>query len=160
MVEAEWIHSSWISFDFSRMMGSMEGVARTGRIFSASMDAAYSQFTTYWQFLSALKNFASSLCSSSKSRILLTAVTMRSGIDEPPSLIRAEARKSGTGVHILNFLRAVLIITDRLATPSESLRDLKADQSGSWHSVSSKRCYLLICAGKTWEVVPERMKSL
>ena len=108
----------------------------------------------------ALTKFASYLCSSSKAQILLTAVRMRSGIDEPPSFIRAEARQDGTGVHILNFLRAMLPLNDRLATPSESLRDLKDDQSGSWNSVSSKRDSLLICVGKVWEVVPERMKSL
>ena len=63
-------------------------------------------------------------------------------------------------MHILNFLRAALLLTARLATTSESFRALKADQSGSCHSVSSKRDYLLICVGKAWEVVLERMKSL
>ena len=43
MVETEWIHTSCISFDFSMIMGSMEGVERTGIILSASMDAVYSQ---------------------------------------------------------------------------------------------------------------------
>ena len=75
---------------------------------------------------------------------------MRSVIDEPPSLIRAEARKGGKGFHILNFLRGALPLTARLATPSDPLRDLKSDQSGSFHSVSSKRDSLLICAGKAW----------
>ena len=149
MVEVEWIHPSWISFDFYRMMGSMEGMTRTGRIFSASIDAAHIQFTTCWQCFLALTKFASSLCSLSKSQIFLNDVPMRSGIDEPPSLIRAEARKGGTGVQILNFFRAALPLTARLATPSESLRALKADQSGSWHSVSSKRDSLLICAGES-----------
>ena len=144
MVEAEWIHSPWIYFDFSRMMVPMEGVTRNGRILSASMDAAYIQFTTCWKCVSALTKFVSSLCSSSKAQILLTAVMMILGIDEPPSLIRVEARKGGTGVHIMNFLRAALPITARLATTSESFRALKADQSGSCHSVSSKRDYLLI----------------
>ena len=85
---------------------------------------------------------------------------MRSGIDETPSFIREEARKGGIGVRIFNFLSAALPLTSRLATPSESLRALKADQSGIWHSVSSKRDYLLICVVKTWEVVPERMKGI
>ena len=132
-------------------------MARTGRILYASIDAAYSQFTTCWQYVSALTQFASFLCSSSKARILLTDVTMRLRKDEPLSLIIAEARKGGTGVNILNFLRDAFPLTARLATPSESLRALKADQSGSWHSVSSNRDSLLICAGNTWEVVPERM---
>ena len=144
-MEVEWIHSSWIYFDLSRMMGSMEGVASNGRMLSALMDAAYIQFTTCWQCVSSLTKFASSLCSLSMARILLTSVTVRSGVDKPLSLIRTEASKGGIGVHILNFLRAALPLTARLATPSESLRSLNADQSGSWHSVSSKRDSLLIC---------------
>ena len=114
-------------------------MARTRIILSVSMDTAYSQFTACWKCVLALTKFASSFCSLSKARILLTAVKMGSGIDEPPSLIIAEARKCGTGVHTLNFLRAALPLTARLSTPSQSLRSLKADQSGSCHSVSSKR---------------------
>lgn len=98
IVKAVWINSSWITFDFSRIIGSMKGMARTGRIIYASMDAVYSHFTTCWQCVSALTKFVVSLCSSSKAQILLTDVTMRSGIDDPPLLIKVEARKGGTGV--------------------------------------------------------------
>ena len=99
------------------------------------------------QVVSALTKSASSLCASSKAQMLVMAVMIRSGMEDPPWSMRVVARNGGMRMQFLMTKLREFALMVILEISSGSFRAVKEVHVANLAFVVPKRTSLLSCAG-------------